>query len=113
MADVGDLLARLMKHRTSRRRLLGAAIGAGTAQVISAGGASTLDLVSLAFGDGGYPHPERGPILPENLQYRQHQGGDDPFALPGLSRDASSKVHLPALASDRDFPPPPPPPHRR
>ncbi|MCC7088579.1 MAG: polysaccharide deacetylase family protein [Chloroflexi bacterium] len=110
MADVGDLLARLMKHRTSRRRLLGAAIGAGTAQVISAGGASTLDLVSLAFGDGGYPHPERGPILPENLQYRQHQGGDDPFALPGLSRDASSKVHLPALASDRDFPPPPPPP---
>ncbi len=110
MTDVADLLARLMKHRTSRRRLLGAAIGAGTAQVVSAGGTRALDVVSLAFGDDGYPNPERGPILPENLQYRQPQGGDGPSALPGLSRDAPSRLHLPALAADRDFPPPPPPP---
>ncbi len=112
MTDVGEVLARLLKHRTSRRRILGTAIGAGTAQVVSAGSTHALEVVRIAFGDGGYPNPERGPILPENLQYRQPRGGDGPSALPGLSRDAPSKLHLPALAADRGFPPPPPPPPR-
>ena len=99
-----------MQYRLSRRRLLGVSLGAGTAYVAANSGTRKLDLVSFALADGGYPHPERGPILPHNVQYRLSQAGDSDITVPGVGRDAPTRVFVPALASDRDFPPPPPPP---
>lgn len=108
--ELDGLIGRLLNHRTSRRRILGAALGAGTAHVVSSGGSRALNVVSLAFGDGGYPHPERGTILPENLQYRPAQTGDSGIPVPGVGRDERTRIFVAGLAAEGGFPPPPPPP---
>lgn len=99
-----------MQHRLSRRALLSTAVGAGVAQVASMGGARTFDLVRFAFADGRYPHPERGPILAENLRVPPLRTGDGPISLPGLGRDAPVRLVVPGLAADASVPPPAPPP---
>lgn len=113
MVDVQELIARFSRHRLSRRSLFAVAAGAGTALVTAGGGSRRFDLVRFALADGGYPHPERGPILAHNLQYQPARTGEAHITIPGLGRDAPVRLFLPAVGADRAAESPVPPPAGR